>query len=94
MATSQVYRFPPPFFLLRGGDLINFRLAALCVGIWPFPPSHLCPPLLPCLGHLQDCFDLVVQGYVHLVLWGRLSSDFYLAASFTGALISYAIVCQ
>lgn len=69
--------------------------SALLVGRRPLRPLDLCSPLLPGHRHPQSSFLLVVQRSV-----SPSQPDSWLitlivrTVSFTGALISYVIVCQ
>ncbi|KAG6911762.1 hypothetical protein DXG01_000008 [Tephrocybe rancida] len=60
------------------------RFPALSVGIRPFSALGISLALLHCLDHLQKCIDLVPFR----------ADEVFPAASFTGALISYAITPQ
>lgn len=72
--------------------------SALLVGRGPLYPLDLCSPLFLGHRHPQSNFFLVVQRYVvslnptHGEL--RLITLIVPTVSFTGALISYVIVCQ
>ena len=71
--------------------------AALHVGRWPLHPLDFGPPLLVGHGPFQDPVSLVVQEYVVLFLLSSSAQSIislHSVAAFTGALASYAIVCQ
>ncbi len=69
---------------------------ALLVGRRPLPAPHMLPSVLPREVDVQSCLFVLVQWYVPIAL-GLLVEGVEVAwgaASFTGALVSYAIVCQ
>jgi hypothetical protein len=84
---------------------MNFVYVSLCVactalsmGRWSLLTLSSSIAILYCVYHSHDHLCVVVQRYAILSLgfpgWRLTSADWYLAVSFLGALVSYAIVCQ
>jgi hypothetical protein len=91
MATAQVCCSIQS--VVPGYDVVMFQ--ALRMGRWSLSPAGLFPPLFRGMGHVEVNQRLVVQGYRGFSRSSRMSCRIpTLSASFLGAIISYAIVCQ